>query len=549
MRSPVTFILILVLPLLLPGLSAPLRAGQSDSIVVQLRRAPGYGPFTPVVKLSYPGGDGPAWERALPEVRGIPVDIHGFSVRYLNMQPDQYVFQSFRAGLIDKALALGLISRNGWDTAKLTPKYVNQDVPVVAGIDREGNIVFVVDTKADHSFWGKDRIVIPPFSADRLTPRQMDSLNALVETAGVTFELYDGKKVRESDVAVRVLPYVKVPPARAPETRGKIVFGLGTCEYRRGLFKSGERLYMCTVSNGFQSGVYGAKENEFCFFPSEDSSTVTPASSLRYRLGDRVEVADDAYRISSVAIDGSSMTLRSEKKSPGAQGVAIGSIARDFEGMTSGGDRVGLSQFRGSYLLLNFWFPGSPACTAGLPYINDIYAAYGGGKVRVLGMALEEGPPLSGFTSEHGVSWPQVILRDTSRVLRDYAVGGYPATFLIDPEGKIVQNGRLRGGELADSIAALLKNGAPLASLAAKGNAVFRLQEGRKTTVEVAGDFTGWLPVPLYRSSGEFLRHVAIPAGRHHYMFIVDGEWVLDPSNASTEDEPSGRTTNVLVVN
>ena len=548
MRSPGTFILFILLAL--PVSSTPLRADQSDSIVVQLRRIPGYGPFTPVVRLSYPGGDGPAWERALAEVRGIPVDIHGFSVRYMNMQMDQYVYQSFRAGLIDPALALGLISRNGWDTTKLTPKYVYQDVPVVAGIDREGNTVFVVDTKADHSFWGKDRIVVPPFSADALTPRQMDSLNALIEQPEVTFEFYDGKKVRESDVAVRILPYVKIPPARAQDVRGKIVFGIGTCEYRRGLFKSGERRYMCAVSNGFQSGVYGAKENEFCFFPSEDSSTVTPASSLRYRLGDRVEIADEVLRISSVAVDGSSMTLRREKKSPGEGGIAVGSMARDFEGLTSGGDRVSLRQFRGSYLLLNFWLPGSPMCTAEIPYINDIHTAYDGGKVRVLGMALEEGPPLPGFTREHAVTWPQVILHDTSCVLRDYAVGGYPATFLIDPEGKIVSNGRLHGGALSDSIAALLKDASPLASLAAKGNAAFRIEEGRKSTVEVAGDFTGWLPVPLYRSpGGVFLRRLAIPPGRYHYVFIVDGEWVLDPSNSATEDAPSGKTTNVLVVN
>jgi len=105
------------------------------------------------------------WARAIADVRGVPVDLHGFSIRYQNMQPDQYVFQSYRAGLIDPAFALDLIARNSYDTTKLTRKHVDQDVPIVVGIDGEGNTVYVVATKDDHSFWGKDRIVVPPFRA------------------------------------------------------------------------------------------------------------------------------------------------------------------------------------------------------------------------------------------------------------------------------------------------------------------------------------------------------------------------------------------------
>src|ERR1035441_1444862 len=95
--------------------------------------------------------------------------------------------------------------------------------------------------------------------------------------------------------------------------RGKAVFGLGTFEHRRGKFRSGGREYMCAVSNGFQSGVYGGRQNEFTFFPSEDSSTVSVSSSLRYRLGDRVEIANEVIRIASVSVDGSALTLRREQ--------------------------------------------------------------------------------------------------------------------------------------------------------------------------------------------------------------------------------------------
>jgi peroxiredoxin len=546
MRSLGASIRIIVL---FQALSLSWCSGQSDSIVVTLVRTTGYGPFTPIIRLSVPGENAGGWERAIAEVRGIPFDLHGFSVRYMNMQMDQYVFQSYGAGLIDTAFALDLIARNSYDTTKLTRKHVDQDIPVVVGIDGAGNTVYVIDTKPDHSFWGKDRIVVPPFRAGAFTSAQLDSLNDLIDKPDVTFEFYDGKKVREGGVAVRLCPYVNAPVSLPQEARGKPVFGIGTFEYRRGVFKIGGYEYMCALSNGFQSGVYGGRLNEVVFFPSEDSSTASRASTLRYRLGDRVELADEVFRTASVAVDGSALTLRREKGSGKGEGIAVGSMARDFEGRTLAGEQVRLRQFRGKYVLLVFWFPGSSLCTAGIPYLNDVRAAYGDSRIQVLGMALQEGPALPGFIAEHQITWPQVLIRDTSRVLRDYAVGGYPATFLIDPQGTIVENRRFGGGELHSSIAIAIGDSTPFTSLISKGNVLFRYDEVGRKRVEVAGEFSGWLPVPLYRSGGGFLRRLAIPPGRYRYRFIVDGEPALDPSNGVTEDSASGGRDNVLVVN
>jgi peroxiredoxin len=549
MRSLISTLRIVVCVQALQAVSLSWCSAQSGSFEVPLLRAPGYGPFTPVIRLSTPGDNGGGWERAIADVRGVPVDLHGFSIRYLNMQMDQYVFQSYRAGLIDPAFALDLIARNSFDTTKLTRKHVDQDIPIVVGTDGEGNTVYVVDTKDDHSFWGKDRIVVPPFRPGTFTAAQSDSLNDLIDKPVVSFEFYDGKKVREGEVAVRLCPYVNVPEDIARNARGKTVFGLGTFEYRRGLFRSGGSEHMCAVSNGFQSGVYGGRQNEFTFFPSEDSNTVSASSTLRYRIGDRVEIANDVIRIVSVSVDGSALTLRREQGSGTGEGIAVGSVARDFEGRTLTGEQVRLRQFRGKYVLIVFWFPGSSLCTAALPYLNDIHAAYGDTKIQVLGMALQEGPALSGFTGEHQITWTQVLLRDTSRVLRDYAVGGYPATFLIDQQGNIVENARLGGGDLHSRVAIALGDSTPFTALISKGNVLFRYDEGRRKRVEVAGDFSGWLPVPLYRGERGFLRHVAIPPGRYQYRFIVDGEWTLDPSNGVTENSSAGRANNVLVVN
>jgi hypothetical protein len=291
---------------------------------------------------------------------------------------DQYLYQSMKSGLLERSFALGLLAQGRYDTVGLTSKYVSQDVPIVAGYDKDGNIVYVVDTQNDHSFWGKDRIVISPYRPADLTDAQMDSLNACIDKPETSFGFFDGKKEREGESRAPHRSVRQGSPALEQEYRGKIVFGVGTYEHRRGLLKNGEQKYMVAASNGFQTGVYRGRETEFAFFPAEDSAVVSPGTSLLYRLGDRIELTDEAFRIESIALDGGSLMLRRDQAGSAGEGIAIGSTARDFRGKTLDGGNVTLKQFRGEFVLLYFWYPGSPSCVSEIPYLNDLHAAYGG---------------------------------------------------------------------------------------------------------------------------------------------------------------------------
>jgi hypothetical protein len=36
--------------------------------------------------------------------------------------------------------------------------------------------------------------------------------------------------------------------------------------------------------------------------------------------------------------------------------------------------------------------------------------------------------------------------------------------------------------------------------------------------------------------------------GKYTYKFIIDGDWILDPDNATTEDDERGFTNSVITV-
>ena len=69
-------------------------------------------------------------------------------------------------------------------------------------------------------------------------------------------------------------------------------------------------------------------------------------------------------------------------------------------------------------------------------------------------------------------------------------------------------------------------------------------------TVAVAGTWNDWDPqaTPLIAvGDGLFAVTIALPAGRHEYMFVVDGvHWVSDPAATLTQDDGFGRQNAVL---
>lgn len=68
------------------------------------------------------------------------------------------------------------------------------------------------------------------------------------------------------------------------------------------------------------------------------------------------------------------------------------------------------------------------------------------------------------------------------------------------------------------------------------------------TTVLLVGDFTGWQEkaIPMRKGrDGVWTASVSLPAGTHHYRFVVDGEWCDDPQCTVREPNPYG-TQNMV---
>ena len=124
-------------------------------------------------------------------------------------------------------------------------------------------------------------------------------------------------------------------------------------------------------------------------------------------------------------------------------------------------------------------------------------------------------------------------------------VGGAPMTFNRDDEGNVVSLDFTYEGEPFSARRVEL----PPPSL--KGATTFRLKgHDDATVVALTGSFNAWNQSQLVfgREGNDWVCRIDLDPGVYQYKFIVDGDWLLDPSNPDTAEDEAGNVNNVLEV-
>lgn len=140
--------------------------------------------------------------------------------------------------------------------------------------------------------------------------------------------------------------------------------------------------------------------------------------------------------------------------------TSIGSTAPDFTQSDAEGNPVRLSDFRGRYVLLDFWASWCGPCRAENPHVRAAYDRYHSKGFDVIGVSLDG---LPSQPDPRGV-WLKAIEDDRlpwtnvsdlkgrdNEAARLYDINSIPFNFLISPEGKILEK-NLRGRELQQSL-------------------------------------------------------------------------------------------------
>jgi peroxiredoxin len=139
-----------------------------------------------------------------------------------------------------------------------------------------------------------------------------------------------------------------------------------------------------------------------------------------------------------------------------AKRTSVGVNATDFEANTPEQIPIKLSNFKGQYVLVDFWASWCGPCRQENPNVVRAYETFKDKNFTVLGVSIDEKEDAwVKAVKQDGLVWTQVLDK-TSEIATMYGINAIPKNFLVDPTGKIIAK-NLRGPELMSTLDEVLR--------------------------------------------------------------------------------------------
>ena len=141
------------------------------------------------------------------------------------------------------------------------------------------------------------------------------------------------------------------------------------------------------------------------------------------------------YPLLNKQVDYVKASLEKERKQKEMQSGNI--AAPEFTLMDLENKPVSLSDFRGKWVILDFWGSWCIWCIRGIPELKEAYEKYKD-ELVIIGIDCNESQEAwRAGVEKYQLPWVNVYCPEGNKLIQEYGIQGYPTKAIIDPEGKI----------------------------------------------------------------------------------------------------------------
>jgi peroxiredoxin len=128
----------------------------------------------------------------------------------------------------------------------------------------------------------------------------------------------------------------------------------------------------------------------------------------------------------------------------GGNGTSGGNMAEDFKLVDTEGQTFGISQNKGSVLVLDFMATWCEPCKQQIAELKTVYAEYASRGVKVLSIDVDSTDTvahLQQYKIERGATWQFALDKSGVAIMSDYSATSIPMIVIINKAGELVHRG------------------------------------------------------------------------------------------------------------
>lgn len=423
---------------------------QKEKQIIELHSENGYGVFMPGRKIIFPNNDSIQY-------KGIPDELEEFVVRSMALQSDQYYWELYKKGKINKDQFLNIVSHYQIDTTKLSNIPLDYQVEIVIGTNQKGKRVIIIDSDNNEDF-SNEKILEYEFPLSKEEQKEIDNTLPTIVTR---YEFYENGNIIQKSINLKPSPYkgaLGLGYNTENEIEKKYDLFISIPEHKTGEIELDKTKYNVFVSNGF-AGVTFSPQRTAIFFSKSTAQTPSQLDGdIPYQIGDIFNSNGSDYLIESISLWGDTLSLKYIGENVQQTGITEGFFIPEFNAKKLDNSIFDLAQYPDKYVLIDFWGTWCNPCIKLIPELKQLNSDFKNKDFALVSVAFDKDVnKVIGYVEQEKMNWTHIFVdqneSNKNSLVEVFKVTSFPTTILVAPDGKIVARNKTM-----DELREILKN-------------------------------------------------------------------------------------------